>query len=227
MDDMITKMANAEPFELPNAVSKAIRVVSSPQFFMRIANRADQATDATEKAKLVALSENLVSTIDAVVSTMEERLDDRAKDVESVVKAASEPDSGEFLVPLSAERVTAMREALTKLDPASLDEGFLSTVDAWMNKSHQDGMDGMVGILQKVLQMYAGMEIKRGRATLQANVGAAVSGKSQASADEVVAEEAKEGPKPAAVLMERLMEIDADLWDVEMRKSFEDTDDGA
>jgi len=226
MDDMITKMANAEPFELPNAVSKAIRVVSSPQFFMRIASRADQATDATEKARLIALSENLVSTIDAVVSTMEERLDDRAKDVESVVKAASEPGSGEFLVPLSAERVEAMREALTKLDPASMDEGFLSTVDAWMNKSHQDGMDGMVTILQKVLQMYAGMEIKRGRATLQANVGAAVSGKSQASADEVVAEEAKEGPKPAAALMERLMEIDADLWDIEMRKSFEDKDDG-
>jgi hypothetical protein len=226
MDDMITKLASAEPYELPNAVSKAIRVVSSPQFFMRIANRVDQETDAEMKAKLMALSENLVQTIQAVVSTMEERLDDRAKDVEAVVKAAAEPDSGEFLVPLSAERVKAMREALGKLDPAALDEGFLSTVDSWMNKSHQDGMDGMVGILQKVLQMYAGMEIKRARAELQANVGAAVSGKSQATADEVLAEEEKQGPKPAAALMERLMEVDAELWDVELRKSFEDAENG-
>ena len=138
----------------------------------------------------------------------------------------AEPDSGEFLVPLSAERVDAMRDALAKLDSAALDEGFLSTVDAWMNKSHQDGMDGMVGILQKVLQMYAGVEIRRARAALQANVGAAVSGKSQATADEVLAAEEKQGPKPAAALMERLMEVDADLWDVEMRKSFEDADSG-
>ena len=226
MDDMITKLAAAEPYELPGAVSKAIRVVSSPQFFLRIANRADQETDAEMKARLMALSENLVQTIQAVVSTMEERLDDRAKDVESVVKAAAEPDSGEFLVPLSAERVDAMRDALGKLDSATLDEGFLSTVDAWMNKSHQDGMDGMVGILQKVLQMYAGMEIKRARAELQANVGAAVSGKSQATADEVLAEEERQGPKPAAALMERLMEVDADLWNVEMRKRFEDAGSG-
>ena len=119
-----------------------------------------------------------------------------------------------------------MREALGKLDPAALDEGFLSTVESWMNKSHQDGMDGMVGILQKVLQMYAGMEIKRARAELQANVGAAVSGKSQATADEVLAEEEKQGPKPAAALMERLMEVDAELWDVELRKSFEDAENG-
>ena len=56
MDDMITKLASAEPYELPNAVSKAIRVVSSPQFFMRIANRVDQETDAAMKAKLMALS---------------------------------------------------------------------------------------------------------------------------------------------------------------------------
>lgn len=226
MDDMITKLAAAEPYELPGAVSKAIRVVSSPQFFLRIANRADQETDAEMKARLLALSENLVQTIQAVVSTMEERLDDRAKDVESVVQAAAEPDSGEFLVPLSAERVDAMRDALAKLDSAALDEGFLSTVDAWMNKSHQDGMDGMVGILQKVLQMYAGAEIRRARAALQANVGAAVSGKSQATADEVLAAEEKQGPKPAAALMERLMQVDADLWDVEMRKSFEDAESG-
>ena len=226
MDDMITKLAAAEPYELPGAVSKAIRVVSSPQFFLRIANRADQETEPEMKARLLALSENLVQTIQAVVSTMEERLDDRAKDVESVVQAAAEPDSGEFLVPLSAERVDAMRDALAKLDASALDEGFLSTVDAWMNKSHQDGMDGMVGILQKVLQMYAGAEIRRARAALQANVGAAVSGKSQATADEVLAAEEKQGPKPAAALMERLMQVDADLWDVEMRKSFEDAESG-
>ena len=137
MDDMITKLSNAKPYELPNAVSRAIRVVSSPRFFLRIAERADAATDAMEKEKLSALADNLVNTIQAVVSMTEDSLDERAKEVEKVVKAASEPDSGEFLVPLSKERVEAMRKEVEGLEEESLNEGFLSTIDAWMNKAHQ------------------------------------------------------------------------------------------
>ena len=122
---------------MPNAVSRAIRVVSSPQFFLRIAERADKANDPMEKEKLSALADNLVNTIQAVVSMTEDSLDERAKDVEKVVKAASEPDSGEFLVPLSQERVDAMRSAVESLEPEDLNEAFLTTVDAWMNKAHQ------------------------------------------------------------------------------------------
>jgi hypothetical protein len=136
MDDMITKLSNAKPYELPNAVSRAIRVISSPRFFLRIAERADKATDSMEKEKLSALAENLVNTIQAVVSMTEDSLDERAKEVEKVVKAASEPD-GEFLVPLSKERVEAMRKEVEGLEEESLNEAFLSTIDAWMNKAHQ------------------------------------------------------------------------------------------
>jgi hypothetical protein len=94
-----------------------------------------------------------------VVSTTEDKLDESAKYLEKVVKAAAEPDSGEFLVPLLPERLNAMRTEFEKLDDVLLDEGFLLTVDAWINKSYKDGMDLMVGILQKVLQMYAGRKI--------------------------------------------------------------------
>jgi len=220
MDDMITKMSEAKPYELPNAVSKAIRVVSSPRFFMRIAERVDMTTDETEKEKLSALASNLSTTIEAVVSSAEEKLSDRAKDVENIVKAAAEPDSGEFLVPLSVERVDAMRVALHKIDPADLDETFLSTIDAWMNKSHEDGLDGMVVILQNVLQMYAGESITRARVALQANVGAAIAGEDQQKADKLVADEEAAGPKPAAEFMDKLMGMDTDLWDAEMRNEF-------
>ena len=222
MDDMISKLSNAEVYELPGAVRNSFRVCSSPQFFLRIATLTDQATDPTEKARLVALSENLVTTIDAVVSTAEDRLEERAREVEEVVMAASEPGSGEFLVPLSADRIGAMREALAGLDPSSLDEGFLSTVDAWMNKSHQDGMDGMVGILQRVLQMYAGEAIGRSRVALQARVGAAVAGESPARADEAAALAESGTPTAAARLVEELLGTDADLWDGIMRAAFEE-----
>ncbi len=220
MDDMITKLMTAKPYELPNAVSQAIRVVSSPRFFMRIAERADMASDAVEKEQLSALAENLVSTIEAVVSSAEDKMDDRALIVENVVKAAAEPDSGEFLVPLSAERLTAMRAVLSKMDSNDLDEGFLSTIDAWMNKSHQDGLDGMVGILQKVLQIYAGEAIVKARVELMANVGAAIAGEDQAKADAVAAEEKANAPTPASEFMDNLLLMDTDEWDSSMKAMF-------
>jgi hypothetical protein len=227
MDDMISKLMVAKPYELPNAVSKAVRVVSSPRFFMRIAERADIATDDVEKEQLAALAANLVTTIEAVVSTTEEKLDDRAKDVENIVKAAAEPDSGEFLVPLSPERLQAMREALLKIDPAEQDETFLSTVDAWMNKSHEDGLDGMVEILQNLLQMYAGEAIVRARVELQANVGAAVAGEDQAKADEVAKQEQAAGPSPAASLMDELMTMDTEMWETKMKTEFAKEGEGS
>mmetsp|Transcript_35613 Transcript_35613/g.75000 ORF Transcript_35613/g.75000 Transcript_35613/m.75000 type:complete len:338 (+) Transcript_35613:103-1116(+) len=224
IDDMITKLSDAKPYELPNAVSRAIRVVSSPQFFLRIAERADEAKDEFEKEKLAAFADNLVNTIQAVVSMTEDSLDERAKDVERVVKAASEPDSGEFLVPLSKERVDAMRSTVEELDEADLNEGFLSTVDSWMNKAHQDGMDGMVTIMQKSLQIYAGTVISRARIQLQANVGAAIAGEDQAAADAAATAAKEESENAASALFEKILHIDTDEWDMEIRKGMEAED---
>lgn len=161
MDEMINQLADAKPYELPVAVKRAFRIIRSPPFFLRIAERTDQAESEEERSKLEALATNLVSTLEVVVETTEEQLDERAVDVESVVKAAAEPDSGEFLVPLTPERIAAMKAVLGGLPESSLDEGFLATLDSWIVKSHQDGMDLMVGILQKVLQMYSGLQVKR------------------------------------------------------------------
>ncbi|KAL3943517.1 MAG: hypothetical protein SGBAC_002412 [Bacillariaceae sp.] len=199
MDEMITKLSNAKPYELPNAVRRAFRVISSPKFFMRIAERTDETDDPVEKAKLGSLASNLVSTLEVVVETTEETLDERAKEVEDILKAAAEPETGEFLVPLLPTQVQEMRKTLEGLEPSSLDEGFLSTVDAWMNKSHQDGMDGMVGILQKVLQMYSGVQILRARENME-------------SAELT----------PASELFEKLLKTDTELWDVEIRNGTKD-----
>lgn len=200
MDEMITKLSNAKPYELPNAVRRAFRVISSPRFFMRIAQRTDMTSDPVEKEKLGSLASNLVATLEVVVETTEETLDERAKEVEKVLKAAAEPETGEFLVPLLPAQVEEMRKTLEGLEPSSLDEGFLSTVDAWMNKSHQDGMDGMVGILQKVLQMYSGVQILRARENLDKD----------------------SEPTPASELFDKLLKVDSELWDVEIRNGVKD-----
>lgn len=197
MDEMITKLSNAKPYELPNAVRRAFRVISSPRFFLRVAERTDMA-DGEEKEKLTAFASNLVAVVEAVVETTEEQLDERAKEVEDVVKAAAEPKTGEFLVPLLPPQVEAMRKKVEAMEPSSLDEGFLSTIDAWMMKSHEDGMDGMVGILQKVLQMYSGVQIARARERLYSGEGEATS---------------------AAKLFDKLLTVDTDMWDAEIRKA--------
>lgn len=206
MDEMITKLANAKPYELPNAVRRAFRVVSSPRFFMRIADRTDKATDDVEREKLAALASNLVATLEVVVETTEETLDERAKEVEAILKAAAEPETGDFLVPLLPQQVQGMRKVLEKLEPSSLDEGFLSTVDAFMNKSHQDGMDGMVEILQKCLQQYSGISVLRARKN--ANEGD----------DESFSTEASK-------LFEKLLGIDTDSWDDVIRNEVASSDD--
>ena len=218
MDEMITKLANAAPTELPNAVSKAIRVVSSPQFFLRIAQRVDMESDDGNKEKLMNLASNVSRTLEAVLATTENKLDERSKEVEQVVKAAAEPDSGEFLWPLTLERCDAIQNEMKKLDPGVLDESFLLTVDAWMNKSMEDGMDGMVGILQKVLQAFAGTSVSRARKALAAQVGAAVTGTSADEAEAIV-EEASKNANSASDVLERLLSMDTERWDMEIRKS--------
>lgn len=225
IDDMITKLLDAKPYELPNAVSRAIRVVSSPRFFLRIAERADKASDAIEKEKLSVLADNLVNTVQAVISVTEDSLDEHAKAVEKVVKAASEPESGEFLVPLSKERVDAMRSEIEGLDEGDLNEGFLSTIDSWMNKAHQDGMDGMVNIMQKALQIYAGTVISRARIQLQTNVGAALSGHDQTAASAAAAATQGSSDSAATTLLESLLHADPDDWDVEIRRGITAEDD--
>lgn len=218
MDEMITKLANAQPTELPNAVSKAIRVVSSPQFFMRVAQRSDMEQDEVQKEKLSVLASNVSRTLEAVVSTTETKLDERSKEVEQVVKVAAEPDSGEFLWPLTPERCTAIQAEMRKLDPGVLDESFLLTIDAWMNKSMQDGMDGMVGILQKVLQAYAGTAVSRARDALATQVGAAVTGTPEEEAEDIVSK-AQTSKSPSSTVLEKLLAVDTESWDAEIKNA--------
>ena len=215
MDEMITKLADAKPYELPNAVRRAFRVVSSPQFFLRIAERTDDAIEEIEKEKLAALASNLVSTLEVVVETTEETLDERAKEVEQVLKAAADLETGEFLVPLLPEQVQRMRNVVENLEPYSLDEGFLSTVDAFMNKSHQDGMDGMVEILQKCLQQYSGVSILRARNNQQQQQDKE---SSSSSASSTTTATATATTTAASELFEKLLTIDTEIWDEEIQK---------
>ncbi len=81
-------------------------------------------------------------------------------------------------------------------------------------------MNGMVTIMQKALQIYAGTVISRARNQLQANVGAALSGETQVAADDAAAGSASTD-SAASALFERLLHVDTDSWDTEIQKGID------
>lgn len=152
-DALIEELASTAPFDLPAKVSQetVLRTVGRPQFFLRIAELCDSEEDATKVEKYRALADNLSNTLSAVVERAETRMEDAGNRLAAIVAAASE-DDGEFLVPLSPEKRSALEIAVKEAD---IDEAVLSTLNAASKKAESDGMDGVVVILRKVLQLYA------------------------------------------------------------------------
>ncbi|KAJ1496319.1 hypothetical protein T484DRAFT_1606697, partial [Baffinella frigidus] len=137
-------------------------------FFMKIAMMADATESEEEKQKLSALADNVVATLEAVVERTTEKLDEASDVVQQILQKAAEA-SGEFILPLKPERLAAMRAEVVK-NADILDEGVVSTVFSYMKRANDDGLDGMVLIFQKVLQLYASEELlasKPGNAVLE------------------------------------------------------------
>lgn len=187
-DALIGEMLETAPYELPSIVSRSLKVVSSPSFFVRIAELNDQARSNEEKNKLAALADTVMTTLDVIVRRTEEQADTSAETLQSILAVAAEED-GEFLVPLSAAKALALRAAVLERMPV-LDDSFLSTVNAWMRKSEETGLSGMVTILQNVLQQYASTSLMKNPSLT-----------------------ATSKPETAADLLDKIMATDPATWD--------------
>ena len=163
-------------------------MVSSPSFFVRIAELNDKARSSEDKKRLAALADTVMTTLDVIVRRTEEQVDTSAETLQSILSAAAEED-GEFLVPLSAAKALALRAAVLERAPV-LDDGFLSTVNAWMRKSEETGLSGMVTMLQNVLQQYASTVLMRNPALTATST-----------------------PETIADLLDKIMATDPATWD--------------
>ena len=207
-------MADTEVFNLPAKVRQEtiLRQVGRPQFFLRIAELCDDA-DEEEREKLTALADNLAKTLTVVVESAEQKIDDSSAILQEVVASCAEPD-GEFLVPLSEERFSSLQKAVwTKMEAGELGEIALSTVDAWAKKAQDDGLDGMVSILRKVLQLYAS-RVLRFDAALAAQQLAEMMPPDAAEKVDLSGDAPALHPDYAAAadLYEELLAGDADAW---------------
>ena len=156
---LIEEMLRAAPYDLPGIVSRSLKLVSSRTFFLQIAAKSDEAKSNKARDALSTLATTVMTTLEVIVQRTEEKVDISTDTLQTILKAAAE-DDGEFLVPLSLEKWLAMRNAAASCrDKALLDESFLSTVNAWMRKSEEGGLSGMVTILQTALQQFAALEL--------------------------------------------------------------------
>ena len=226
MDSLIYELADCTPFDLPGKVRQpsVLRAVGRPQFFLRIAEICDDCGDE-DRERLAALADNLASTLSVIVESAEEKLDDASDVLQAVVVSAAEPD-GEFLVPLSNERFAALQaEVNARVDDRSLGEGVLSTVDAWAKKAQDDGLDGMVVILRKVLQLYAArvlrFDAKEAAAQLAAMMppdGSAEGGGGESAAPEGLHPDYEN----AAACYGDVLAADAETWPDKLRAALND-----
>ena len=132
------------------------------RFWLRLATRTDSASEPEEKDKLASLAKVVMQLVDAMVRKTNEQLSDSAAVLQTILKAGANEETGEWSLPLAQDRVEAMR-AVMDANAAAIDEALLSNAFAWMRKASDDTLDGMVVILQKVLQLYAARALTLGQ----------------------------------------------------------------
>lgn len=172
--DLLLAASNAE--DLTEKVAQNM-LSFDQRFWLRLATRTDTAGSEEEREKLSALAKVVMQLVDAMVRKTNEQLTDSAGVLQEILLAAADERTGEWSLPLSPEALAGMRAAM-EARADQLDEALLSNCFAWMRKASDDKLDGMVAILQKVLQLYAARALSAGKQS-----GAAVD-----PADEIVAE---------------------------------------
>lgn len=123
------------------------------KFWLRLATRSDTASSTKDKEKIGSLANTVMNLASAVVKQTEGQLDQSASTLQSILVSAAD-ERGEWHLPLTQEQSHSMQQALDR-HLGSADEALLSTAFSWMRKAADDKQDGMIALIQKMLQLYA------------------------------------------------------------------------
>eukprot|EP01024_Parvocaulis_polyphysoides_P021738 TRINITY_DN20322_c0_g2_i2.p1 TRINITY_DN20322_c0_g2~~TRINITY_DN20322_c0_g2_i2.p1 ORF type:complete len:378 (+),score=52.57 TRINITY_DN20322_c0_g2_i2:130-1134(+) len=157
IDKLISELlASKSQEELVKKIGKNVDKFDR-KFWLRLATRNDSATEAAEKQQLQSMADSVMVLLDALVKQTEDQLQKSSAVLQDILKTAAD-EKGEWLVPLPDEKEAAVKTAL-KENESKLDEAFLSNAYAYMQKAREDKIDGMVSLIQKVLQLYAAMKL--------------------------------------------------------------------
>lgn len=157
--DELVNLLLASKGEEERAKIVADNVLSFDQgFWMRIAERVDEAEEEEQKAALSGLANSVMKMVDNLVRATENQMNDSKEILQEILLASADPVSGEWRVPLSHGEVESMRQAI-KQRADRVDEAVLANAYAWMRKANTDNLPGMVEVIQTALQLYAGLAL--------------------------------------------------------------------
>ena len=158
-DQLIDTLVNASDSQLPELVAQSLLRLDTA-FYMRIAARADTASSDAEREQLQSLADKVMRLSKQVVKAAEGVMDASAVTLQDILASASDDSDGEFYVPLTESNINRLRDRIeNRFD--DIDESVISTAFAWMQKSQEQQMDGMVAIIQRMLQLYGGIALAK------------------------------------------------------------------
>lgn len=131
------------------------------KFWLRLATRSDTASSQDDKQKIGSLANTVMNLANAVVKQTEGQLDQSASTLQNILVSAAD-ERGEWHLPLTQEQSQSMQQALDR-HLGTADEALLSTAFSWMRKAADDKQDGMIALIQKMLQLYAAKALQHPR----------------------------------------------------------------
>jgi hypothetical protein len=159
LDPLIAELRGASYADLRQLIARNLPRLGPP-FFLRIAELSDQATSVEEKALLATFSQLMVKTLEQMYSTAERKMSEQGTMLQGLLRLCAEAN-GEFRLPLAPARVQRVREAIRSDLRTYATDTFVTTARAYMKKAADDKLDGVVTILQKIIQIF-GAEVLRG-----------------------------------------------------------------
>lgn len=156
MDALIDLMTNATSDEELGRIVAENVLSFDQKMWLRFASRSDAASASEDKTKIMETASKCMRLVEAMVQRTENTIEESSASLQAIVGAAADPSTGEFDVPLKLDALERMRKALENY---AVDERTLNTLYAWIRKSDENGLDGMVHILQRLLQLYAAREL--------------------------------------------------------------------
>ena len=170
LDGLINQLLNAhgESDDMLQKVCIENIMAFDQQMWLRMASRIDNVNTEEEKDAIADVMSKCMKIIEATLKKAEETIDRSSEQLQRIIAAAADQTTMEFDVPLKAD---ALKRMEAEIKNCTVDEGMLNTTYAWIRKSDEDKMDGMVHILQKFLQVYAAGELNKNKAPLDELLG--------------------------------------------------------
>ena len=157
VDEVVRLYKDGNMTALADVTLKNIRRFDQP-FWLNIADRVDSAETEEEKEVLRTLSGTLMTAVEQAMKQSEQMTEKSGALLERIVNRGADPDTGEFSLPLSDEKLAEIGSAVEESFD-EIDESTISTAYTIMEKAAKDGQDAIVLLLQHVLRTYAAVAL--------------------------------------------------------------------